>query len=150
MARAHLIRPFVYLHADTIFHASILDDLLGHGGDAVLPIDMRPCEPEQMKARIRDGAVQILSKELPANETAGEFLGIGYFGQPVISALVEGMDAVLDAGGVSTYFEEAINWAIAERGLDVRAIATDERPWTEIDFPQDLELAKRILPSLQP
>lgn len=150
MARLELDGPLVYLHADTVFHPSILDDMLRHGADAVLPIDMRPCEPEQMKARIRDGMVEYLSKELPGPETAGEFIGIAYFGRRALPALVAGMDAVLGAGVLTAYFEEAINWAIAELALEVRPVATDGRPWTEIDFVEDLALARALLPRLKP
>src|SRR5688500_13481048 len=64
MARNHLTRPFVYLHADTVFEPSILDDLFATPGAGILPIDFRPCEPEQMKARVSDGRITYLSKEL--------------------------------------------------------------------------------------
>src|SRR5262245_45894677 len=39
MARDRLTGPFVYLHADTVFDATILDDLLATDGEAVLPVD---------------------------------------------------------------------------------------------------------------
>jgi choline kinase len=150
MARTHLDRPFVYLHADTIFDPSILDDLLSAEADAALPIDVRVCEPEQMKATVIEGSVRNLSKELPPDETTGEFIGIASFSESAIPAIRDGMDAVMEAGELGTYFEEAINWAIRNRGLQPAAVPTAGRPWTEIDFPEDLALARQLLPRLLP
>lgn len=149
MARERLTRPFVYLHADTVFEPSILDDLLATPGDSVLPVDFRPCEPEQMKARVEGSRVTWLSKELSDEETAGEFIGIGVFRERSLPAVRAGLDAVLEAGTLTGYFEAALNHAIAG-GLAVEAMPTGGRAWTEIDFEEDLELARRLLPRLRP
>ena len=98
MARDRLTGPFVYLHADTVFTPSILDDLLASTSPAALPVDFRPCEPEQMKATVVDGLVTDLSKELPAEATAGEFIGIGVFGPAALDPIKRGLDIVLEVG----------------------------------------------------
>jgi choline kinase len=149
MAREHLTRSFVYLHADTVFEGSILDDLLAAPGPAALPIDFRPCEPEQMKARVEDDRVVHLSKELPDEHTAGEFIGIGVFHEAALAPIRAGLDAVLEAGGLTAYFEGALNHAI-DAGLVVHPVPTRGRAWTEIDFEADLELARSLLPRLMP
>jgi choline kinase len=51
-------------------------------------------------------------------------------------------------GRTSEYFEAALNHAIAA-GLEVRAVPTAGRAWTEIDFEEDLQLARSILPRLR-
>jgi choline kinase len=148
MARDRLTGPFVYLHADTVFDPTILDDLLAAPGDAVLPVDFRACEPEQMKAQVVDEHIVHLSKELRDEDTAGEFIGIGVFREAAVPLVRAALDAVLEAGGLTGYFEAALNVAI-EAGLVVRPLPTAGRPWTEIDFPEDLELARTILPRLR-
>jgi choline kinase len=148
MARDRLTGPFVYLHADTVFEPSILDDLLSAPGPAALPVDLRPCEPEQMKAQIADGRILHLSKELSDAETAGEFIGIGVFGEGALGPVREGLDAVLEAGTLTAYFEAALNHAI-DAGLTIHPVPTAGRAWTEIDFEADLELARSILPRLR-
>lgn len=149
MARDHLTTSFVYLHADTVFEPSILDDVLAADGDAVLPIDFRPCEPEQMKARVVNDRVAHLSKELEPADTAGEFIGIGVFRDAALGHIRTGLDAVLDSGTLTAYFEAALNHAI-DAGLEVHTVATAGRAWTEIDFEADLELARSLLPRLLP
>ncbi len=149
MARESLTRPFVYLHADTVFDPTILDDLLASTADAVLPIDFRPCEPEQMKATVIDDRITHLSKELSDADTAGEFIGIGVFREGALPPIRAGLDGVLAAGTLNGYFEAALNHAI-DAGLVLRPLATAGRPWTEIDFEEDLALARTLLPRLLP
>jgi L-glutamine-phosphate cytidylyltransferase len=148
LARERLADDFVYLHADTVFEPSILDDLLASDAPAALPIDLRECEPEQMKAALDGDRVVQLSKDLPAADTSGEFIGVGLFRAGAVAYVVEGMDAELAAGGLGSYFEAALNRAIAA-GLEVRSIPTAGRAWTEIDFPADLALARSLLPRLR-
>jgi choline kinase len=102
-----------------------------------------------MKAALNGDRVVRLSKELPASETAGEFIGVGVFRAAAISRIVDGLDAELAAGGHGSYFEAAVNRAI-EAGLVVRSIATAGRAWAEIDFPADLALARSLMPRLRP
>jgi L-glutamine-phosphate cytidylyltransferase len=147
IARDRLQGAFVYLHADTVLEPSIVDDLLSADGAAALAIDFRACEPEQMKAEVTDGRVVYLSKELAVERTAGEFIGVGVFGDEAVAPVIEGLDAVLAQGTLQAYFEAAINHAVLG-GLDVVPVPTNGRSWTEIDFEEDLALARSILPRL--
>lgn len=149
LARERLRDAFVYLHADTVFEPSILDDLLANGSDGALPIDFRECEPEQMKAAVADERVLRLSKELPPAQTAGEFIGIALFRAAAVPAIVHGLEDEMAAGGLQSYFEAALNRAI-DAGLVLRAIPTDGRAWAEIDFPEDLAVARNLLPRIRP
>lgn len=148
MAGDALRGDFLYLHADTVFEPSIMDDLLSSPAQAALPVDVRDCEPEQMKAEVVDSRIMHLSKELDAERTAGEFIGIGLFRAASVPAIKRGMDEVMGRGELSAYFEAAINHAIRE-GLAVAAIPVAGRAWTEIDFPEDLDLARRLLPKFR-
>jgi choline kinase len=149
-ARDELADDFIYLHADTVFEPSILDDLLANPADISLPIDMREVEPEQMKAEVSDGLVIHLSKELPDERSAGEFIGIGLFRRPIVPALREAISTEIANGAIGAYFEAAINRLIGAGGVRAAAVDVRGRPWTEIDFPADLEAARRMLPLLLP
>jgi choline kinase len=149
-ARDELADDFIYLHADTVFEPSILDDLLANPADISLPIDMREVEPEQMKAEVSDGLVIHLSKELPDERSAGEFIGIGLFRRPIVPALREAISTEIASGAIGAYFEAAINRLIGAGGVRAAAVDVRGRPWTEIDFPADLEAARRMLPLLLP
>jgi choline kinase len=148
-ARDRLEGDFMYLHADTVFEPSILDDLLASQAAIALPVDLRAVEPEQMKAEVRDGQVLHLSKELPPDRSAGEFIGIGLFRRPVVPLLCEAIAAEIEAGSINAYFEAAINRLIAD-GIQAQAMDVRGRAWTEIDFLDDLEAARRQLPHFLP
>jgi choline kinase len=148
MALDELRGPFIYLHADTVFAPGILDDMLATLGSVVLPVDYRACEPEQMKAEVVDDRIRYLSKKLPPNRSAGEFIGVGLFRSDSVELIKGGVNAVLEDGSIDAYFEAAINWAIEHSGLEVVPVATNGRAWQEIDFPEDLESARALLPQL--
>lgn len=147
-ARTRLRSDVVYLHADTVFEPSILDDALDSRADIALPIDLRECEPEQMKAEVQGGRVTYLSKELAADRTSGEFIGIGVFQRRAVTALKAAIDAEIKAGSIGAYFEAAINRLLVDDRLKAAAIDVRGRAWTEIDFPDDLAAARSQLPRL--
>ncbi|HET7582381.1 MAG TPA: phosphocholine cytidylyltransferase family protein [Candidatus Limnocylindria bacterium] len=145
-ARDRLDDDFVYAHADTVFDPTILDDCLAADADIALPVDMRAGEPEQMKAEVVGDRVLHLSKELPDERTAGEFIGIGLFRRRIVPGLVEAMEREVADGAIGSYFEAAINRLLADSGAEAVAVPTRGRAWTEIDFAEDLETARRLLP----
>ena len=69
------------------------------------------------------------------------------FRDEALKPVRDGLDAVLEAGTLTAYFEAALNHAI-DAGLTIHPIPTAGRAWTEIDFEADLELARSILPRL--
>jgi choline kinase len=145
-ARDRLHDDFVYAHADTVFDPTILDDLLAAEADIALPVDLRACEPEQMKAEVAGDRILHLSKELPDERTAGEFIGIGLFRARIVPGLVDAIEREVADGAIGSYFEAAINRLLADGGADAVAVPTRGRAWTEIDFAEDLETARRLLP----
>lgn len=147
LAWPRLTAPLVYLHADTVFEPAILDDLLAARGSAIA-VDFRACEPEQMKVALAGERVGFLSKNMSAADTVGEFIGLAVFRQPSLQAIQRGIDAALEQGKLGAYFEEGLNLAISTAGLDIVPVPTAGRRWTEIDFPEDLEFARKILPAL--
>jgi choline kinase len=148
-ARDRLRDDFVYAHADTVFDPTILDDLLQTDADIALPVDMRACEPEQMKAEVSGDRVVHLSKDLPEERTCGEFIGIGLFRSRIVPGLVGAIEREVADGAIGSYFEAAINRLIADDGAAAVAVPTRGRAWTEIDFAEDLETARRLLPAFR-
>jgi choline kinase len=99
-----------------------------------------------MKAEVVGDRVLHLSKELPDERTAGEFIGIGLFRRRIVPGLVEAMEREVADGAIGSYFEAAINRLLADGGAEAVAVPTRGRAWTEIDFAEDLETARRLLP----
>jgi choline kinase len=64
-----------------------------------------------------------------------------------VPGLVDAIEREVADGAIGSYFEAAINRLIADGGAEAVAVPTRGRAWTEIDFAEDLETARRLLPA---
>lgn len=149
MGMENLHDDFVYIHADTICDAAIFDELLRADGDVVLPVDRKLCDDEAMKIRIEEGKIVEITKQMPSEDAAGEFIGICKIRQNVIEDLNTATVETLREKCFSAYFEEALQRVIDRKKYDFKIIDTNGRFWREIDFPEDYKNAERnISPEL--
>jgi choline kinase len=151
-ARALLDEGFVVLNCDVLFHPSLLDDLLVTHLDAALLIDYRkagdpPYGDEEMKVSVRSGLVVDMSKAMDPADADGENVGIVKFGPKSAPHLIGILDRLIADGALRDWAPKAFREFAQDRPL--HAIATDGRPWIEIDFPEDYRRAVReILPAI--
>lgn len=141
----NLSSDFVFIHADTIFDETILDELIqSQVSQIVLPVDFKKCVEEEMKVSTKDGYVDVVHKSINLDNAEGEFIGIAKVSNLVLADLKE---AVIEELKVkcnhNDYFEAAIQNLI-DKGHKVKTIATNDRPWIEIDFPEDFVTAKSL------
>lgn len=152
-ARALLSDGFVVLNCDVLFHPTLLDELLATHHDAALLIDYRregqaPYGEEEMKVKVRDGFVVDMSKSMDPADADGENLGIVKFGPASAPALVDVLDGIVAAGGLRDWAPKAFREFAQSRPL--YAVGTGDRPWIEIDFPEDYQRAIReVLPAIE-
>lgn len=152
-ARALLYQGFVVLNCDVLFHPRLLDDLLATHKDAALLIDYRrPGDPalgdEEMKVKVRSGLVVDMSKTMPPADADGENVGIVKFGPKGAPHLVSILDRLVAEGGLRDWAPKAFREFAQDRPL--HAVSTGDRPWIEIDFPEDYQRAVReILPAIE-
>lgn len=141
------------LNSDVLFHPRVLGELLGAPPPNCLLYDPASGhgDPEAMKVALDgDGAVERLSKALPADRTCGENLGLIRLDAAGARAAAEALDALIAGDVRRAWVPEVINemrprqrvWAIPTRG-----------PWIEIDTREDLARAEsevwpRIVDSL--
>jgi L-glutamine-phosphate cytidylyltransferase len=103
--------------------------------------------PEAQVARVGKGAV---SRE----QAAGEFIGLAYFSAQGAAALRTAWDKALAEGGLDApfgraptlrqaYLTDALN-AMAEQGVRLEPVFIDGQ-WREIDTPQDLAAAEKVV-----
>jgi len=150
-ARRLLYSGFVVLNCDVLFHPALLDELLATHHDAALLIDDRrrnlpgavPLGDEEMKIKVRDGLVVDMSKTLPPEDADGENLGIVKFGPASAPALVGILDRIVDAGGLRDWAPRAFREFAECHPL--HALSAGDRPWIEIDFPEDYRRAVQVV-----
>lgn len=141
MGMQYLHDDFVYLHADTICEKSLLNELLSAKGDVVLPVDMKICDEEAMKVKMRGDKIERITKQMPPKESVGEFIGIANFKKKTLSALQRATKQLMIEKAFSEYFEAAIQRMIDSENFDIRVLDITGRFWAEIDFKDDYERA---------
>jgi choline kinase len=144
LARDLLMDGFLVMNSDVLFHPALLPSLLQSVyADALLvsfhQIQMAALGDEEMKVRVDGERVVDISKSMLPDQAHGENVGIAKFGPDGARMLVGIMDRLVSAGGVCKWAPAAFRELCAERPL--YAIATGERPWIEIDFPEDYHRA---------
>lgn len=147
MGMHNLHDDFVYLHADTICDISIFSELLRSEGDVVLPVDTKPCDDEAMKVRLEKGQIVEITKQMPVEAAAGEFIGIAKFKKKVIEDLNNSTIGVLRDKVFTSYFEGALQRVFDMHKYDIRMIETKGRFWGEVDFLEDYQHAEKNISS---
>jgi len=144
LARETLEDGAVVMNSDILVSQPLMAKLIDAAvEDAVLVDTDSTLAEEEMKVKIWHGFAIDFSKELAPWDADGENVGILKFGPRGGRRLVEHLDALIAAGEVNAWAPRAFK-AVA-REWPLRAIATDGLPWTEIDFPEDLERARQMV-----
>ncbi|MDE5457581.1 NTP transferase domain-containing protein [Bradyrhizobium sp. CSA112] len=61
------------------------------------------------------------------------------------ATIVPGLDDIIGSGATQAYTEELLAYLVERRGLKLAAARCDALRWYEIDSPEDLRIAERIL-----
>ncbi|MFC4335315.1 phosphocholine cytidylyltransferase family protein [Salininema proteolyticum] len=143
-AREHYRHGAVVVNGDTFHPHSVERRLLDvDEGDRLLLAldDFHPLTDEDMKVRVADGRVDLITKKQPADAAAGEYIGVSL----IPAALADELTAALERtfkGDPDLYYEDGYQ-LLAEQGL-VSAVSIGEVEWTEVDDHADLELAREL------
>ena len=142
----YLKEDFVYLHADTICENALFEDLLKTDGDIVLPVEAGAVDDEAMKVRLdsRKRVVEI-TKNMPVEQAAGEFIGIAKIKQNVINLLNQKTTELMVEKAFSEYFEAAIQRVLEAGKFDTVILPTCGKFWAEVDFEEDYRRAEKLI-----
>jgi choline kinase len=149
LARETLTRGALVMNADVVMAPELVERLVwAPAHDAVLVDDSaRVLGEEEMKVRLRHGFVIDFSKQLAPSDAHGENVGAVKFGAEGAARLVQHLDAQVASGKVQAWAPQAYR-ALAQE-WPLRAVSTAGLPWTEIDFPEDLERARfEVVPAI--
>jgi choline kinase len=145
LALPYLRDEALYLHADTVFDSKILAKLIAADeGDVILPVDDHPCAEEEMKVKLDGDRVTLVTKQMPAEDADGEFLGLAKLCAGSLPILRERAEELLEDGEMGSFFEAALQKSIDRGELDVRSCDVSGLRWQEVDFEEDYAEAKRL------
>lgn len=133
----------VIMDADVLYAPSILADVCALGRGFALDPRTRPSE-EEMMLGVKDGRVRAIRRgRLEGFDTVGE--GVGFF--KIDRESLPSLGAAVDLADPDGDYEKALDSFLADHGAGY--VLVGERPWIEIDFPEDIARAEReVLPLL--
>ncbi len=133
----------VVMDGDVLYDPTILTDVMHLERGFALDPRTDPGD-EEMMIGVRDGKARAIRRgKLDDFDLVGE--GVGFF--KLDRAHIEPLMACIDRCDPAGDYEAALDMLIGEHGADY--VEVGDRPWTEIDFPEDVVRAEtEILPRL--
>jgi choline kinase len=144
LAAQHLVGGAFVLDGDLLLTPLLLEHLKWHPAPDALLFHRRPTLGSgEVKVRLAGPYVVDVSREMSPTLAAGEHVGLLKFGPDGASRLTEVLHALVAAGEVNARTTRAVvelahRWPIV--GVDAEGF-----PWTQVDCPEDLHYASRMV-----
>ncbi len=133
--------PFVVLNSDVVFHPEILSRLLASEYPDALAISRQSgMGDEEMKVKLEGDRVVDIRKDMEPDQADGENVGVVKFSEKGNRLLLQTADGLVARGEVNVWAPRAFQDLCSSYPL--HAVSTEELPWIEIDFPEDLAQAR--------
>jgi choline kinase len=145
LARAAIGSDLLVLNCDVLFHPLIAQIVAGTPGSALAYDSSSVLDEEEMKVQARGGALVTMGKTLAPHQCSGENVGLIHLAGAATRAAFDAAERIVEAGGERHWLPAAI--AAIAREHHVACLDVAGLPWTEIDFPSDLDHAREsVLP----
>jgi choline kinase len=149
LARHEISEEVLVLNGDVLFHPVIARALVRRSRSALAYDSRSGRQKEEMKLIIRGGGLAAMSKTVAPERSCGENVGMIRLSDAATEAAFEIAGRLVAAGRVHDWLASAVNRVAREHRVDCMDVAG--LPWTEIDFPEDLERARtQVLPAIAP
>ena len=145
LARHAMDADFLVVNADNVFSPELLREIAECEAHPILvPVARHEvCDAEDMKVRVVEGRLVEIAKTIPLDEAAGESIGVRAFRGEGRALLADELEAMArDADPATAWYITAVS-RIAERGGPVGVLYVDPEACMDVDFPIDLERARR-------
>jgi len=144
LAREFLEDEFLYFNADVLCHRDVVKRLIDSEYETCMAVDIKKCGEEEVKVTLDgDNRVLHIGKDIPISDAAGEYIGISKHGENSNLLFLKNLNELIAAGEKNLYFESALKLAVKSNGVFMVDIS--DLPCIEIDFPEDLEIARNIV-----
>jgi choline kinase len=130
----------LWLNGDVVFHPSILKPMFDHPKTSMI-VNIGGVGEEEVKYRQGKGG-KILEVSKQVLNPQGEALGINFISHKDLNAFRHQLENCQPAD----YFEKAIEACIQD-GMQVNGLVIEQGLCTEVDFPEDLERANKMIRS---
>ncbi len=140
-------RAFFKLDGDVVFQPEVLTRLDRSTAPLAVAVDRtRRTDAEAMKFRLGEGArIVEFGKGISLDAAAGESIGIERVSKSTSKILFDALGAAGRAGREDLYYEDVYSELIARGATSAEAVDVGDVPWTEVDDPDDLARARRLV-----
>ncbi len=143
-------KPFVFTFADHFFTPSLLDHCEPGEWDLLTVVQQKPqYDAEDSKVRMENGRLARFGKDIPLDQTGGEYTGLTALSARGSQAFFDATRQLLENGQIKAYAMDALNALLENRDIRTAFRSCDANARIEIDSVADLrrarKLAKRIL-----
>ena len=145
MARHYMTGDFILLNGDTLFEPAVGEGLLSAPRSLVaLAIDRKTeYDSDDMKVRLDGSRLIEVGKTLSSSDVDGESIGMIRFQGDGPKSFTEILDQTMrQSSGLNWWYLKAVG-VLADRGM-VETHSIEGLLWTEVDFPHDLERARKM------
>ena len=145
MARSAMESDFLLLNGDTLIPPQLIEALLSAPPAPITLAVHRKAQydPDDMKVLCEEGRLVRIDKRLDEGAYNAESVGLSrYTGEGVLAFRTAVDEMIRTPEGVSQFYLRAID-RLADTGI-VRTADIGGIEWTEVDYPADLEAARRL------
>ena len=137
------------MDADVVFSPRLLPFVLGEGSPNRIAVRVAGHhDDEEVRVKVdASGNVSSIGKTIPLSETLGESIGIEFFSATAAKRLFETIEERVRGGSGRTEFYEASFQAMIDQGIRFKAVDVSSFPSIEIDTPEDLRAAEKLVSS---
>jgi len=147
VALPEMTGDFIILNGDTLFEPAVLETLLAEATAPVtVTIDRKArYDADDMKVCLEDGyRLRAIGKTLSEDSVNGESIGMLLFRRDGGARFADAIQAVIrETEGAHRWYLSAID-RLARAGDGVEVVSIEGRQWGEVDYPADLDRAKRL------
>jgi choline kinase len=140
--------PVILMDADVLYDDRLIVRLLGSSHENCLLLD-RSIEADEEPVKLcidKERIVDFHKRPQIDHEWHGESVGFFRFSPPIAAELADRVAEYIDAGRTLVEYEEPIrDMLLARGGVGFGYEDISGLPWIEIDFPTDVERARRIV-----
>jgi choline kinase len=140
---------FLVINADTLFSRDIIKYLVDSDHEIALSIDdtlIGELPEEAMKVTIVDGLIKDVSKKIVPEKTHGDAIGVYRFKGKGVKVLYDELKRLVDGKILDHLFTFAVRSLMDT--FDVYSVSTRGLSWVEVDDPNDLKKAKKIVENM--
>ena len=140
---------FFLLNGDVLFPSAVILRLLDSTLPSVLALQVKTCGEEEVKVIVEGYRAVRLSKDILPELAVGEFIGVARLAGDLVRDTHRHLDLVVNKmNDRMAYFEKGIEMALDDHLVGIVDIT--DLPAIEIDFPEDLKMAREFIhPEIQ-